>query len=68
MYCRINGWGYFGEKKALFVPTSFKKKGGGRIFEGGLIFGRLWYYVAYVIAKSSIAEPSLMGEFSIPHP
>ena len=30
------------ERKAPFATTSFKK-GGGRIFEGGLIFGRLRY-------------------------
>ena len=32
------------EIKAPFATTSFKKGGGGgRIFEGGLIFGRLRY-------------------------
>ena len=41
MYCSINGGAYFQEKSTL-ATISFKK-GGGRIFEGGLIFGRLWY-------------------------
>ena len=38
MYCGINGGRTF-ERKA----TTSVKKGGGRIFEGGLIFGRLRY-------------------------
>ena len=64
MYCHINGWVYF-ERKAPFAKTLLKK-GGGHIFEGGLIFGYYGYYVAYITTKSYtiLAELLLMGEFS----
>ena len=38
MYCSINRLAYFRERTAAFATTSFNK-GGGRILEGGFIFG-----------------------------
>ena len=32
MYCGINRWAYFRERKAPFTTTSFKKLGGGGLF------------------------------------
>ena len=57
------------ERKAPFATTPFKK-GGGRIFKGGLIFGRLWYitvlnpiiHFGYIILHTASAERVGLGE------
>ena len=45
--------GYTFGRKALFATTSLKK-GGGRIFEGGLIFGRLQYSQSQIMFVTTL--------------
>ena len=36
------------------------KKGGGRIFEGGLIFGRLWYFRLLKYLNQEVVEEVIL--------